>query len=87
MEVVYDPDKDAANIAKHGLSLADASAFEMAGAVVQADDRHDYGERRYRAFGRVGDEARCLVFTYRDGEIRAISFRRAHTKELRRYGL
>lgn len=87
MEVTFDPAKDAANIAKHGLSLADAADFEMAEAVVETDTRHDYGEPRFRAFGRVDGEARCLVFTYREGEVRAISFRRAHEKELRRYGL
>lgn len=86
MEITFDPAKDAANIASHGLSLADAVSFAMADAVVVADDRHDYGETRFRAFGRVDGEARCLVFTYRDGTIRAISYRRAHEKEMRRYG-
>jgi uncharacterized DUF497 family protein len=86
VKVSFDVDKDAANIAKHGLSLTDAAAFEMVDAVVITDDRHDYGEIRYRAFGRVEGKARCLVFTVRENEIRAISFRRAHEKEMRRYG-
>ncbi len=87
MEIAFDPAKDAANIAKHGFSLADAADFEMAGAVVEADDRLDYGEIRYRAFGWVDGEARCLVFTVAPDMIRAISYRRAHAKEMRRYGL
>jgi len=87
MEVTFDPAKDAANIAKHGLSLADATGFDLANALVVADDRYDYGEARFRAFGRVDGQARCLVFAVRSDEIRAISYRRAHEKEMRRHGL
>ncbi|MDR6126060.1 uncharacterized DUF497 family protein [Sphingomonas sp. SORGH_AS802] len=36
MEVTFDPAKDAANIAKHGLSLADAAGFDLANALVVA---------------------------------------------------
>lgn len=86
MEVVFDPTKDAANVRKHRLSLADAAEFDMANAVVRVDDRFDYGEVRYRAFGRVDGEARCLVFTVDNGSVRVISYRRAHEKEMRRYG-
>jgi uncharacterized DUF497 family protein len=85
MDIVFDPAKDALNIAKHGLSLADAAAFELESAVVEVDDRYDYGEVRYRAFGRVDGRGRCLVFTWSGQTIRAISYRRAREKEMRRY--
>jgi uncharacterized DUF497 family protein len=85
MDIEFDPAKDAQNIAKHGLSLADAAAFELASARVTIDDRFDYGETRYRAFGRVEGQGRCLVFTWEPGKIRVISFRRAREKEMRRY--
>ena len=49
------------------------------------DDRRDYGETRYRAFGRVNGAGRCLAFTLREDTMRLISFRRAHDKEMRRY--
>lgn len=86
MDVEFDPAKDAANIAKHGLSLAEAVEFDMAGAVVEADNRAEYGEARFRAYGRVDGEARCMVFALRGQYIRVISYRRAHAKEMRRYG-
>lgn len=86
MEIEFDPAKDAANIASHGLALADAAEFDLAGAVVEVDDRKDYGETRFRAFGRMDGEGRCLVFTWRGDTIRVISYRRAHEKEMRRYG-
>jgi len=52
---------------------------------VLVDDRYDYGETRYQAFGRVQGEGRCLVYTERDGRFRLISFRPAREKEMRRY--
>ncbi len=84
MPFAFDPAKDAANIAKHGLSLGDFGGFDDE-PVVAVDDRLDYGEVRYRAFGRVQGEGRCLVFTRRDGVMRLISYRAAREKELRRY--
>jgi hypothetical protein len=79
----FDPAKDAANIAKHGVSLALAIEIDIKAVLV--DDRKDYGETRYRAFGLIGAEPYCLVFVHRAGEVRAISLRRAHLKEYRRY--
>jgi len=87
VDIEFDPAKDVANVAKHGLSLADAAEFDLSTAVVLVDDRFDYRETRYRAFGLVGGEARCLVFAVRGATIRAISYRRAHRKEIRRHGL
>ena len=87
MEIEWDPEKDAENRIKHGLSLGNAVDFEMSSAVVEIDGRYDYRETRLRAFGRIGDLGYCLAFTYRGEVIRVISFRRAHDKEMRRYGL
>lgn len=86
MKIGFDEAKDAANLAKHGLSLAEAEQFELADATVEPDRRRDYGEERFRAFGRVDGEGRCLVFALRSEEVRVISYRRAHEKEMRRYG-
>jgi uncharacterized protein len=85
MDIEFDPAKDAANIETHGLSLADAAAFDLATAAVLIDDRKDYGETRFRAFGRIEGQGYCLVFVVRDNNLRPISFRRAHEKEMRRY--
>jgi uncharacterized DUF497 family protein len=87
MIIEFDPAKDVANRAKHGLSLAEATDFEFTSAVIVEDARRDYGEVRLRAFTRDGG-GRCLIFTpIGPTSIRAISYRRAHDKELRRYGL
>jgi uncharacterized DUF497 family protein len=83
MAVEFDPTKDADNIAKHRVSLARASDFEM--LAVEPDMRFDYGEERYRAWGLIDGVFYCLVFTTRDQRIRAISLRRAHDKEIKRH--
>jgi len=86
VKIEFDPAKDAANIAKHGLSLAEASTMDLTTAAVVEDGRNAYGEGRYLAFNRIEGKAHCLVFTLRDGVVRVISFRRAREKEMARYG-
>lgn len=83
MEIEFDPAKDAANIAKHGVSLAADLHFDMR-AVVR-DQRRAYGEDRFNAFGLINGGTYCLTFTRRDGRFRAISLRRTHLKEDRRH--
>jgi uncharacterized DUF497 family protein len=83
MEIEFDAAKDQSNIAKHGISLARAAELEII-AYVQ-DDRSAYGEIRYRAWGLLEGKFYYLAFTSRDGRMRAISFRRAHKKEIKRY--
>ena len=58
----------------------------MAAAIVREDDRFDYGETRYVAFGPIDDTLYCLVFTFRGTNVRAISLRKANRRENRRYG-
>ena len=84
MDIEFDPAKDRANIAKHGLSLAEFVGFDDVPAV-RIDDRQDYGEARFRAFGRIGGLGHSIAYTETARGIRLISFRRAHDKEMRRY--
>jgi len=83
-EIDFDPAKDSENRNKHGLSLSEFPRFDEQPVVVR-DRRRDFGEARYRAFGRIGGKGYMVVFTTRSGTIRMISFRRAHDKEMRRY--
>ena len=83
MKIDFDPAKDAANREKHGVSLSRAVDFEILAFL--EDDRKDYGEVRYRAWGLLDGQAHSLIFTERDGALRAISLRRAHKKEMDRY--
>ena len=58
----------------------------METAAVIADDRHAYGESRFRAYGVVEGRLHMLAFTMRGGIVRAISFRKANSTEVNRYG-
>jgi uncharacterized DUF497 family protein len=53
--------------------------------VVAIDDRKDYGEVRYRAFGVIDARIYVLVFTARGAQTRIISLRRANAKERQNY--
>jgi uncharacterized DUF497 family protein len=86
VSVAFDPEKEARNVAKHGISLARAEEMDMAAAVIREDDRFDYGETRYIAFADIDDALHCLVFTFRGSNVRAISLRKANKQEIRRYG-
>jgi uncharacterized DUF497 family protein len=81
--VDFDPVKEAINLSKHGVSLARWVDLDM--KVTFIDDRRDYGEIRYRAYGFIDGVAYYLAFTNRNGRVRPISLRRAHAKEMRRY--
>ena len=83
MGSAFDPAKDASNIDAHGISLARATDMVIARFLL--DDRFDYGEIRYRAWGHIDGVAHCLAFTVRNGKVRPISLRRAHAKEMKRY--
>jgi uncharacterized protein len=81
MQIEFDPDKDAVNIAKHGISLARAVDLEI---LAYVDDSR-FAEPRFRLYGLINEVTHCLAGTDRDGKIRVISLRRAHAKEIRRY--
>ena len=81
--VEFDPRKEAANRSKHGVSLTRAVDLDI--KVTFVDDRFEYGEVRYRAYGFIDGLPYCRTFTTRNGPMRPISLRRAHTKEIKRY--
>lgn len=85
MEVTFDPRKDASNIEKHGISLADASGFEWDEAVSWLDQRHGYGEPRMIGIGYIGNRLFNVVFVDRGEERRIISLRKANQREVKRY--
>ena len=62
MDIEFDTAKDAINRRKHGVSLILGAAVleTMIGQI--EDDRRDYGETRFNAFGLVN--GRLFVCTY-----------------------
>ena len=87
MDVFVDPPKDAANLAKHGLSLSEAAGFDFASALIREDRRFNYGEQRMQALGWLGERLVVLVYVDLDDDsIRAISLRPADSREWKAYG-
>jgi hypothetical protein len=84
MNTDWNPSKNEANIAKHGIDFADFDGFDDEPTIVE-DTRHDYGEVRFIAFGRIDGIGYSVVYTMRGETMWIISFRRARDKEMRRY--
>ena len=77
----WDPEKDRLNLAKHGISLEEASAI-FDGPTLTAEDEGEYGEIRERTFGLLrGVVVVCVVHTLREDKIRIISARKATKAE------
>ena len=89
MNLTFDLVKSAANLAKHGFSLVDATGFEWDTAVVWPDKRRDYEEARLVALGYIGLRVMVVVFVDRPPEQaterRIISLRKANSREVKRY--
>ena len=85
MLIEFDPHKDAINIAKHGMSFADAARFEWDSAVISMDLREDYGEDHQVAWGFIDPHLCVLVFVETDEACRVISLRKATNQEKTQY--
>lgn len=81
MEITYDLTKDAANIAKHGVSLRLATELEWESAVTWSDVRRDYGEPRQSALVLLGERLYFVAFVDRADVRRIISLRKANNRE------
>jgi uncharacterized DUF497 family protein len=85
MRIEFDPAKDAANKAKHGLSLALVADLEWDSAMVWTDGRMDYGETRQSALALIGQRLYFVAYVDRGQTRRAISLRKANIRELTHY--
>ena len=82
----FDPDKDAANIAKHGLSLAEGEGVLNDPLGLTVEDDSSAGESRWITVGMsASGEILVVVWTQRDDGERLISVRRATAKERKEY--
>jgi uncharacterized DUF497 family protein len=77
--------KRAINLEEHGLDFVDAPrVFEGLTFSVE-DDRFAYGERRFITLGLLAGVPVSIAHTETENEIRIISFRKATSREARRY--
>lgn len=86
MRFDWNPDKAAANARKHsGVTFEEAcEVFADDYAVVEVDEAHSFGERRYRLIGASSERLLFVIYTEREGEVIWIISAReveAHEKE------
>ncbi len=87
MEFEWNPEKEQANIEKHGVDFAEAATvFGDPLELTIADPDHSVGEFRFLSMGR-SSRNRILVVSYteRQERIRIVSARVASPKERRQY--
>ena len=85
MRLEYDPDKNRRNIARRGLPFDWVKEMDADSILYFPDDRRNYGEPRFRAFGLLEGRLHVFVFTPRSDAVRIISFRKCNPKEMRWY--
>ena len=86
MTAAFDPEKDATNLEKHGVSLSEADGVLNDPLALTIEDASAEDEQRFvtvgmNAFGAV----LVVVWTPRGEEIRVISVRKTESKERRIY--
>lgn len=85
MKISHDPAKDAANVEKHGVSLALAAKLEWDSVVTWPDTRRAYGEPRQCGIGYIGLRLFFVAFVDRAEGRRIISLRKANPREVKYY--
>jgi len=85
VQIDFDPEKDASNLAKHGVSLAFAVELEWDEALVWIDERFEYGEVRMIALAPETGILYYVAFVDRGSVRRIISLRRANRREVNYY--
>lgn len=84
--VTFDETKRAANLAKHGLDLADASlVYDAPNKITLCSSRPREERKMDVALVETHGVVLVLVYVERAGDVRAISLRRASRQERRFY--
>ena len=85
MRIEFDLTKDAANQAKHGVSLALAYELDWEATLVWFDVRFEYQELRVIALVPKTENLYYVAFVDRGEVRRIISLRRANRREVKHY--
>jgi len=82
----FDPEKNAINLEKHGISLSEGDGILNDPLALTIEDASAEGEQRFVTVGMNAFETlMVVVWTPRGDEIRMISVRKAEPKERRTY--
>ena len=71
MKIEFDAEKDATNIARHGVALAlGAKIFDDHELLIVPTIREQDREERYKAIGLIGDKLWTAIHVYRGDVVR-----------------
>ncbi len=79
----WDEAKRQATLLLRGLDFGMVHDLDLDTAVIDPDDRRDYGEARFKATGMIGGRLFIVIFTPRGERFRLISLRKANEREKR----
>lgn len=85
MKIEFDPNKSKINERNRALPFDKAADFDWETALYVEDDRKLYPERRFVAVGYLSKRLHVICFTPIEGGVRIISFRKANSREVKRY--
>ena len=85
MRFTWSERKRAINLKEHGLDFIDAPRVFEGLTFTYEDDRFAYGEQRFITLGLLAGVPVSVAHTESDDEIRIISFRKATSREARRF--
>jgi uncharacterized DUF497 family protein len=81
----WDEAKRLRNIERRGVDFKDAALIFEGPVIAKEDTREDYGERRFRALGKVDDEYYIVAYTLRESICWIISAWKVGENGKRRY--
>jgi uncharacterized protein len=85
VRITFDPTKNDRNVRLRRPSFEQVEGFQFKSALFDVDERKEYPETRYVALGLLGDRVHVLCFVETTDGIRVISFRKANSREVKRY--
>lgn len=85
MKIDFDPSKNIKNLLERNLSFERVAEFDFLSATFLIDERQDYGEQRQIAIGYLDGRLHFLCFVQIPDGIRVVSFRKANSREARKY--
>jgi uncharacterized DUF497 family protein len=86
MQYEWDEAKRRINLRQHGIDFDDVPPLFAGTMVIVADERYEYGESRFIAFGLLAGRLVAVAYTERGEDvIRLISARKASKYEANQY--
>lgn len=85
MKIEFDPNKSVRNAKERGLPFNKAVDLDWTTALIWQDERFEYDEIRYSALALLEDRVYFICFKFIPKGIRVISFRKANSREVKKY--